>query len=39
MLVKMKPTATPREVAAVEDMLHALGFKTGKMVGEQITLI
>ncbi len=39
MLVKMKPTATDREVTAVEDMLHSLGFKTGKMVGEQITLI
>jgi 3-deoxy-7-phosphoheptulonate synthase len=39
MLVKMRRDATPDEVAAVEKKLHATGFKTGKMVGEEITLI
>jgi 3-deoxy-7-phosphoheptulonate synthase len=39
MLVKMRTDATPDEVAAVESKLHGLGFKTGKMVGEEITLI
>src|SRR3989442_7059287 len=39
MLVKMRRDATRDEVAAVEDKLHGLGFKTGKMVGEEITLI
>src|SRR5262245_2579670 len=39
MLVKMRSDATPDEVAAVEGKLHGLGFKTGKMVGEEITLI
>src|SRR2546421_6508499 len=39
MLVKMRPDATPDEVAAVEGKLHGLGFKTGKMVGEEITLV
>ena len=39
MLVKMRREATPEEVSAVEGKLHALGFKTGKMVGEEITLI
>jgi 3-deoxy-7-phosphoheptulonate synthase len=39
MLVKMRPDATPDEVGAVEKRLHGLGFKTGKMVGEEITLI
>src|ERR1051325_9175552 len=39
MLVKMRREATPDEGAAVEDKLHGLGFKTGKMVGEEITLI
>jgi len=39
MLVKMRSNATPDEVAAVEGKLHGLGFKTGKMVGEEITLI
>src|SRR5207249_895481 len=38
MLVKMRRDATRDEVAAVEDKLHGLGFKTGKMVGEEITL-
>src|SRR5262245_42725640 len=38
-LVKMRRDATRDEVAAVEDKLHALGFKTGKMVGEEITLV
>lgn len=39
MLVKMRRDATPDEVAAVESKLHGLGFKTGKMVGEEITLV
>jgi 3-deoxy-7-phosphoheptulonate synthase len=39
MLVKMRRDATPDEVAAVENKLHGLGFKTGKMVGEEVTLI
>jgi 3-deoxy-7-phosphoheptulonate synthase len=39
MLVKMRRDATSDEVGAVEQKLHALGFKTGKMVGEEITLI
>jgi 3-deoxy-7-phosphoheptulonate synthase len=39
MLVKMRRDATSDEVVAVEDKLHTLGFKTGKMVGEEITLI
>ena len=39
MLVKMRRDAVADEVGAVEQKLHALGFKTGKMVGEEITLI
>ncbi len=39
MLVKMRRDATPDEVAAVEQKLHGLGFKTGKMIGAEITLI
>ncbi len=39
MIVKMSRTATPEEVAAVEAKLHDLGYKTGKMVGEEITLV
>ncbi|HEX9787141.1 MAG TPA: 3-deoxy-7-phosphoheptulonate synthase [Candidatus Binatia bacterium] len=39
MIVKMSRRATPEEVAAVEARLHELGYKTGKMVGEEITLI
>jgi 3-deoxy-7-phosphoheptulonate synthase len=39
MLVKMRPDATRDEVAAVEEKLHGLGFKTGKLEGEEITLI
>src|SRR5437762_3280880 len=39
MLVKMRRDATPDEVAAVEEKLHGLGFKTGKLVGEEITLV
>src|SRR6476660_648813 len=39
MLVKMRRDATRDEVAAVEGKLHGLGFKTGKMVGEEITLV
>jgi 3-deoxy-7-phosphoheptulonate synthase len=39
MLVKMRPDATPDEIATVEHKLHDLGFKTGKLEGEQITLV
>jgi 3-deoxy-7-phosphoheptulonate synthase len=39
MLVKMRRDATREEIDAVEAKLHGLGFKTGKMVGEEITLI
>src|SRR5262249_42677633 len=39
MLVKMRRDATPDEVGAVEEKLHGLGFKTGKLVGEEITLV
>ena len=39
MLIKMTSHATPEEVAAVEEKLHGLGYKTGKMVGEEITLV
>jgi 3-deoxy-7-phosphoheptulonate synthase len=39
MIVKMSKQATLEEVAAVEAKLHEWGYKTGKMVGEEITLI
>lgn len=39
MIVKMTRRATLDEVAAVENKLHEWGYKTGKMVGEEITLI
>src|SRR5947209_4668844 len=39
MLVKMRRDATPDEVATVEHKLHDLGYKTGKLIGEEITLI
>jgi len=39
MLVKMRPGASAGEVRAIEDRLGDLGFKTGIMVGEEITLI
>ena len=39
MIVKMSRGATQEEIAAVEEKLHELGYKTGKMVGEEITLI
>ncbi len=39
MIVKMSSIATDAEVAAIETKLHALGYKTGKMIGEQVTLI
>ncbi len=39
MLVKMRPDATPNEIQAVERKLEDLGYRLGKMVGEQITLI
>jgi len=39
MLVKMSQGATPDQIEAVEKKLHDWGYKTGKMEGEQITLI
>jgi 3-deoxy-7-phosphoheptulonate synthase len=39
MLIKMRRDATADEIAAVEEKVHGLGFKTGKMVGEEITLV
>jgi 3-deoxy-7-phosphoheptulonate synthase len=39
MIVKMSKGATLEEVEAVEEKLHSWGYKTGKMVGEEITLI
>lgn len=39
MIVKMSRRATLDEIAAVEERLHGWGYKTGKMVGEEITLI
>jgi 3-deoxy-7-phosphoheptulonate synthase len=39
MIIKMSRIATPEEVAAIEAQLHDWGYKTGKMVGEEITLI
>ena len=39
MLVKMVHGATPEQIEAVEKKLHDLGYKTGKMSGEEITLI
>ena len=39
MIVKMTKRATSEEVAAIESKLHDWGYKTGKMVGEEITLI
>jgi 3-deoxy-7-phosphoheptulonate synthase len=39
MLVKMRPGASAGEVRAIEDRLADLGFKTGIMIGEEITLI
>ena len=39
MLVKMRPGVSADEVRAIEDRLADLGFKTGIMVGEEITLI
>lgn len=39
MLIKMTKEATQDEASAVENKLHGWGFKTGKMVGEEIILI
>ena len=39
MIIKMQTVATPAEIEAVESKLHKLGYKTGKMIGEQVTLI
>lgn len=39
MLVKMRPDSTSDEVKAIEDRLADLGYKTGLLVGEEITLI
>ena len=39
MLVKMSPRASEEQVSTIEAKLHDLGFKTGKMIGDEITLI
>ncbi len=39
MIIKMQTIATPDEIGAVEAKLHTLGYTTGKMIGEQVTLI
>ena len=39
MIVKMTPRATLQEVAVVEGKLHEWGYKTGKLVGEEVTLV
>ena len=39
MIIKMQTVATPDEIAAVEAKAHGLGYTTGKMIGEQVTLI
>jgi len=39
MIIKMQTVATPDEIAAVEAKVHGLGYTTGKMIGEQVTLI
>ena len=39
MLVKMRPDATAANIQAVEQKLEGLGYRLGKMVGDQITLI
>jgi 3-deoxy-7-phosphoheptulonate synthase len=39
MLVKMRRGATRDEVQAIEDRLTDLGYRTGTLVGEEITLI
>lgn len=39
MIIQMQPVATPEEVEAIESKLHKLGYKTGKMVGERVTLL
>jgi 3-deoxy-7-phosphoheptulonate synthase len=39
MIIKMQTVATPDEIVAVEAKVHALGYTTGKMVGEAVTLI
>ena len=39
MLIKMSRIATPEEIAAVESKLHEWGYKTGKLIGEEISLV
>jgi 3-deoxy-7-phosphoheptulonate synthase len=39
MIIKMSSVATPPEIEAIETKLRALGYKTGKMIGEEVTLI
>lgn len=39
MIIKMSRVALPEEVRAIKDKLHEWGYKTGEMVGEEITLI
>jgi len=39
MLVKMRRDASAEEVRTVEEKLHDLGFRTGRLEGEEITLV
>ena len=39
MLVKMRRAATADEIKTVENKLHDLGFKTGRLEGTEITLV
>ncbi|MEB2283667.1 MAG: hypothetical protein B6D46_15470 [Polyangiaceae bacterium UTPRO1] len=39
MIIKMQTVATAGEIAAVEARVRDLGYTTGKMIGEQVTLI
>lgn len=39
MLVKMRPDATSEEIRTVEQKLEDLGYRLGKMVGDEITLV
>ena len=39
MIIKVQTVAVPDEIAAVEAKPHTLGYTTGKMIGEPVTLI
>jgi len=39
MLIKMTRGATQEQVDLIEEKLHKLGYKTGKLIGEEITLL